>query len=159
MARIPEEYKSKTSAKFQKRLIYCISEIDCNKNDFAKLAGVNKDVITRASVYGIVPTVRSLIKIADCLNVSIPYLLGISDEENFFKSDSPTTFHIRLKQLTEENNTKFSAISNKMPFAKNSIYEWMRTGALPSLEYLYALTDYFKVTIDYLLGRSDDRTN
>lgn len=113
--------------------------------------------ITRASVYGIIPTVRSLIKIADYLNVSIPYLLGESDEENFFKSDPPTTFHARLKQLTEENNTKFSSISNKMPFAKNSIYEWMRTGALPSLEYLYALANYFHVSVDYLLGRTDDK--
>lgn len=157
MARIPEEYKNKTSYKFQKRLLYCINELDCNKNDFAKLAGINKDVITRASVYGIIPTVRSLIMIADYLNVSIPYLLGESDEENFFKSDPPTTFHARLKQLTEENNTKFSSISNKMPFAKNSIYEWMRTGALPSLEYLYALANYFHVSVDYLLGRTDDK--
>lgn len=157
MARIPEEYKNKTSYKFQKRLLYCISELDCNKNDFAKLAGVNKDVITRAAVYGIIPTVRSLTKIADYLNISISYLLGESDDETFFKSDSPTTFHLRLKQLSEENNTKFSSISNKMPFAKNSIYEWMRTGALPSLEYLFALAKYFNVSPDYLLGRTDDR--
>ena len=99
----------------------------------------------------------SLIKITDYLNVSIPYLLGVSDEENFFKFDSPTTFHIRLKELTEENDTKFSAVSNKMPFAKSSIYEWMRTGALPSLEYLHALADYFKVSIDFLLDRTDER--
>jgi transcriptional regulator with XRE-family HTH domain len=45
-----------------------------------------------------------------------------------------------------------------MPFAYNSIYEWKRTGCLPSLEYLNALADYFKVPIDYLLGRTDDRT-
>ena len=88
MTRIPEEYKSKTSNKFQKRLLYCISENECNKNNFAKLASVNKEIITRATVYGIIPSVRSLIKIADYLNVSIPYLLGISNETTFYKSDS-----------------------------------------------------------------------
>lgn len=155
MTRIPEEYKSKTSNKFQKRLLYCISENECNKNDFAKLAGVNKEIITRATVYGIIPSVRSLIKIADYLNVSIPYLLGISNETTFYKSDSPSSFHLRLDQLTQEKNTKYSQISNQMPFAKNSIYEWIRTGTLPTLEYLYALANYFKVSIDYLLGRTD----
>lgn len=155
MVRIPEYYKYITSNEFKQRLLFCISELECNKNDFAKIVGVNKEVISRATVYGIVPSVRSLIKIADHLNVSLPYLLGETNKSDFYKAETPTNFHTRLKELTEEKNIKFSQISNKMPFAKNSIYEWMRTGSLPSLEYLQALAEYFKVSPDYLLGRTD----
>ena len=44
-----------------------------------------------------------------------------------------------------------------MPFTKNFFYEWQRAKTLPSLEYLEAIADYFKVSIDYLLGRTDER--
>lgn len=42
-----------------------------------------------------------------------------------------------------------------MIFAKNSIYEWIRTNSLPSLDYLKELAEHFDVSIDYLLGRTD----
>lgn len=54
-----------------------------------------------------------------------------------------------------ENNLKYSQVARQMPFSANFFYEWERLGTLPSLEYLYALAEYFKVTPDYLLGRTD----
>ena len=157
MARRPEDFEVKTSVSFQKRLTSIIDENDCGRKEFAVYAGVNKEVITRAVVYGIIPSVKSLIKIADKIGVSIEYLLGESEDKIFYKAEKPTSFHERIKQLTEERGIKFSELSNKMPFAKNSIYEWMRTKGLPSLEYLKIMAGYFGVTVDYLLGRTDDR--
>lgn len=146
------------SEKFQNRIKQIIEDQDCNRKDFPNFVGVSRDVIIRATKYGIIPSLKSLIKIANKLNVSIPYLLGETDNIEFYLSEHPTTFHIRLKQLANERGVKYSAISNKMPFAYNSIYEWHRKGCLPSLEYLIPLADYFEVSIDYLLGRTDDRT-
>ncbi|MDE5666719.1 MAG: hypothetical protein K2I29_00595 [Clostridia bacterium] len=146
------------SEKFQNRIKQIIEDQDCNRKDFPNFVGVSRDVIIRATKYGIIPSLKSLIKIANNLNVSIPYLLGETDNIEFYLSEHPTTFHIRLEQLANERGVKYSAISNKMPFAYNSIYEWNRKGCLPSLEYLIPLADYFEVSIDYLLGRTDDRT-
>lgn len=157
MARNPEG-NIKISERFKKRIIQIIDDQDCAKKDFPKFVGVSKDVIIRATNYGIVPSLKSLIKIANKVSVSIPYLLGESDNNQFYLSEHPATFHIRLEQLATENNVKYSAISNKMPFAYNSIYEWNRTKCLPSLEYIKPIADYFEVSIDYLLGRTDDRT-
>ena len=44
-----------------------------------------------------------------------------------------------------------------MPFANNSFSEWFAKGTLPSLDYLKALAEYFNVSADYLLGRTDDK--
>lgn len=44
-----------------------------------------------------------------------------------------------------------------MPFGKTFFYEWQNKKTLPSLIYLEALADYFKVSLDYLSGRTDDR--
>ncbi len=157
MANNPEGTKN-VSEKFQKRIKQIIDEQECDKKDFPKFVGVSKDVIIRATKYGIIPSLKSLIKIADKVNVSLPYLLGETDNNDFYLAENPTTFHIRLEQLANERGEKYSTISNKMPFAYNSLYEWIRTGCLPSLEYIRPLAAYFKVSIDYLLGRTDDRT-
>ncbi len=157
MAKNPEN-SNNVSEKFQYRIKQIIDEQEFDKKDFPKFVDVSPAVIIRATKYGIIPSLKSLIKIADNVNVSLSYLLGETDNNEFYKSEHPTSFHIRLEELTIERGEKYSTISNKMPFAYNSIYEWKRTGCLPSLEYLNALADYFKVPIDYLLGRTDDRT-
>lgn len=158
MAKNPENTTNNISVKFQNRIKQIIADQDCDKKDFPKFVGVSRDVIIRATKYGIIPSIKSLIKIADKVNISITYLLGETNNDEFYLSESPTTFHIRLEQLANERGEKYSTISNKMPFAYNSIYEWMRKGCLPSLEYIKPLANYFKVSIDYLLGRTDDRT-
>lgn len=157
MAKNPENFNN-ISEKFQNRIKQIIDEQDCEKKDFHKFVGVSKEVIIRATKYGIIPSLKILIKIANKVNISITYLLGETDNTEFYMSENPTTFHIRLEQLANERGEKYSSISNKMPFAYNSIYEWIRTGSLPSLEYIKPLAKYFKVSIDYLLGRTDDRT-
>ena len=158
MSKSPEGFTNNISSIFQNRLQQIIADQDFDKRDFHKYVGISKDVIIRATKYGIIPSLKSLIKIADKVGVSLIYLLGETDNNEFYPSENPSTFHNRLKQLADEKGQKYSAISNKMPFAYNSIYEWIRTGCLPSLEYPRLLADYFKVSIDYLLGRTDDRT-
>ncbi len=157
MAKIPRDTEKRISPEFQKRLLELLDDQECTKNEFAALAGISKEVMARTTIYGIIPTVRTLIKLADFFNVSLLYLLAESDDPYFYKSESPKTFQERLKELVEENKTKYSQIAHNMPFTKNFFYEWERIGTIPSLDYLKALAEYFRVSPDYLLGRTDDR--
>ena len=146
MSKIPADTQKRISPEFQKRLLELLDDKECTKNEFANAAGISKEVVARITIYGIIPTVRTLIKLADYFDVSLLY-----------KSENPKTFQERLQSLIEENQTKYSQIAHKMPFSKNFFYEWERVGTIPSLEYLQALAEYFKVSPDYLLGRTDDR--
>ena len=157
MAKRPDGTEYATSAKFQKFLNEMIDELDLKKVQFAEAAGVSTSVIIRATVYQIVPSIKSLIKIADYLQVPILYMLGESEDANFSPAKEPTTFFERLEQLTSENDEKYSALSHTMSFAPNAVYEWIRTNSLPSLDYLKQLANHFNVSVDYLLGRTDDR--
>ena len=159
MSKLLESSQTRISMDFQHRLIELISDQECSNSDFAKLVGVSKDVISRAVLYGIIPSVRSLIKIADFLNISLEFLLAETDNTYFYIAEQPTTFNIRLEQLKVENNTKYSKIAHQMPFARNLFQEWLRRKTLPSLENLLSLSEYFNVSIDYLLGRTNDRHN
>ena len=158
MPRNPTVHPSqRISVELQERLNKLIKDNDCNKYQFASSVGVSKEVISRACLYGIIPSLQSLIKIADYLNISLLYLLGETDESHFLKSEQSLSFHDRLQQLASENNKKYSEIARKMVFPESYFHDWIRTKTLPSLDYLIMIADYFKVSPDYLLGRTDDK--
>lgn len=156
MSKIPADAQKRISKEFQKRLLDFMAEEEMTNEEFAAAVGISKTVLLRASIYGIIPSVRILIKLADYLNVSLEYLLGEKEEYAFCKAINPSSFHIRLDELSEMRKVKYSQIAHKMPFSRNFFYEWKRMNTLPSLEYLQALAMYFDVSIDYLLGRTDD---
>lgn len=151
------EYEGNISPAFRKRIEEITEDRELNKADLARGAGVSLPVITRAAVYGIIPRVKTLVKIADFLEVPIKYLLGETDESEFYRAEKPTTFWERTAALAAERGENFSRVASRMPFTKNFFYEWRRSKTYPSIEYLFALSEYFGVSPDYLLGRTDDR--
>lgn len=151
------EGQERLSPEFKKRLAELIEEKGCSKREFAQQVGVSKDVIIRGTMYGIVPSLQSLIKIADSLNMPLDYLLGRNEDAHFYKSETGATFHTRIVELANEKGVKYSEIAHKMPFPNSYFYDWQREKTLPSLEYLRAIAEYFKVSIDYLLGRTDEK--
>ena len=151
------EGQERLSPEFQKQLAELIEEKGCSKREFAQQVGVSKDVIIRGTMYGIVPSLQSLIKIADSLNMPLDYLLGRNEDAHFYKSETGATFHTRIVELANEKGVKYSEIAHKMPFPNSYFYDWQREKTLPSLEYLRAIAEYFKVSIDYLLGRTDEK--
>ena len=155
MSKNPADAPDRISKKFQNRILEIIDDEDCDKFELGRRAGISKPVMTRATLYGIIPTVPILIRLANHLNIPIAYLLGESDDKAFFKSDSPTTFHIRLEELKTERRTTYSKMASIMSFPCNYFYDWIRTKSLPSLEFLKPIAQYFKVSLDYLLGRTD----
>ena len=157
MARILKDTEKKLSPEFQNRLKEFIDDNEWNNEQFAALVGVSKPVILRATIYGIIPALRQLIKIADYMNVPLEYLLGESDDSYFYKSENPTTFHTRLEELARERKVTYAEIAHTMPFTKTYFYEWQKKKTLPSLDYLRVLAEYFRVSPDYLLGRTDYR--
>jgi len=160
MSNLQNEYK--VSHKFRQRLLELIADFyfenpDYSVYDFGVQAGVSKNIITHCVNYAIVPSARTLIKIADCLNVSLSYLLARTDENNFVKSEEPVTFQERLQEIMKEKGLKQADITNKASFPKNSISVWLKRNIYPSLENLYVLASVLDVSPDYLLDRTDDR--
>lgn len=159
MPKMPENTENRTSILFKNRLLEIMDENDCKNNNrkFAALVGLSTPVISRATIYGIVPSVRPLIKMADTLECSIPYLLGEVDANDFFMAEPQTTFHLRLEELINEYKVNYGQISQQMQFPRTYFYEWQKERTLPSLDYLNDIAEYFDVSIDFLLGRTNIR--
>lgn len=59
----------------------------------------------------------------------------------------------RIKELTNAHGISIAELERKLNFANGSITKWDKQS--PSSERLQAVADYFDVTTDYLLGRTD----
>ncbi len=144
------------SNEFQKRFKELSDEININKVQIAKQIGITYSTFSKIYNYGIVPRTAVLIQIADFFNVSIEFLLAMTDEEYFDKSKSHQTFRERLVLLKEKNSIKsYYSLSEKLHIDRKVISNWLHIGFLPEISNLELLSDFFDVSLDYLLGRTD----
>lgn len=65
-----------------------------------------------------------------------------------------TTFD-RVKELSQKRGISLSKLEETLGLGKNSIYALKRNQ--PSAERLQEIADYFNVSTDYLLGRTDNQ--
>lgn len=148
------------SKEFQKRIIELADGlVGKNKSEKADNIGIDRTSFSSAYNYGIIPKTPTLIKFADYFNVSIEFLMGLTNNEHFVKSDKPTNFFERLDILrAQKGKIANNALSKEVHIHRNNIRQWYKIQCLPLIDDLIILADYFEVSIDYLLGRTDDST-
>lgn len=65
-----------------------------------------------------------------------------------------TTFD-RLKNLCDEQKISIVELEEKLGFGKNSLYGWKKK--VPNGANLEKVADFFNISVDYLLGRTDKK--
>lgn len=61
----------------------------------------------------------------------------------------------RIRELMEEEGLNQSRLAEKVGVKQNTISAWLLGKKEPSIRSLWLLADFFKVDIDYLVGRKD----
>lgn len=148
----------KVSAIFQNRLSQALKGEKGSNVELAKQIGVSKDIMIKASNAGIIPSTRSLIKIADYVEESIDYLIGLTNKSVSAKSLDSINFQDRIKDLIIENHTKKGTVAAATGISRSLFNSWEKNNYIPSIEILFQLSKYFSVSIDYLLARTDTKT-
>lgn len=133
MANPQNRITTQISEKFKNRLLKILDDEGCSKNELARSAGISCTIMSRMTVYGIVPTTAILIKLANCLEFPIAYILGESDDKEFYKSENPTTFHVRLEELRKEKNTTYPKIAYILNFPDSYFRIWIYRRSFLSL--------------------------
>lgn len=111
---------------------------------------------------GKTPNIKNLVKLSNYFLCSVDFLVGVVDEDKNknFNPDFEFAFDIfyaRLLELMKERNTNsFYSLSQNTGVHKNTFYNW-KTSKNPTIETLIKLSDYFGVSIDYLIGRSESK--
>ena len=63
----------------------------------------------------------------------------------------------RLRELRKEQGVARQDLADEMLISKRTIARYESGERQPTLSMVFDLADYFKVSIDYLVGRSDVR--
>ncbi len=69
-----------------------------------------------------------------------------------------SSFADRLHYLRKSNDIRAEDLADKIGLKKRIIFAYENNEAKPSFKTLLFLADYFDVSLDYLVGRSDDPT-
>lgn len=67
------------------------------------------------------------------------------------------SFSFRLKNLRKEKNISQEKLANDLGYSRSTIANYEQNTRLPSADVLTRIADYFEVSLDYLLGRSNIR--
>ncbi len=148
------------SLTFKERFIELADELDVSSHtEKSKVIGISNTTYFNIYNYGVIPTTTSLMRIADYFNISIDYLIGNTDIDSFIKSNEPISFWERLNSLrTESNIPTIYKLADSIHIHRNNIAQWKKQSSIPLIDDVELIADYFNVSIDYLLGRTDDRT-
>lgn len=147
----PNEFRY--SPVFQKRLSLLLRGDSRSNVEIAKDMGISKDVLIRARNIGEIPSAKILLKAANYLETPVEYLLGLIDRE--YEIDIVSDFQTRLEELKKRDSKKNGTIASALGFSRSLFNAWKDKNYLPSVETIYMLSRYFKVSMDYLLGRTD----
>jgi len=66
-------------------------------------------------------------------------------------------FSDRLKELRKEKNLTLRDLANKIGTTKSTLSRYETNDGMPKQDILEDLADYFEVTTDYLLGRTNQK--
>ncbi len=96
-------------------------------------------------------TFVALVEFFDC---SADYLLGLTeyqkDGEHYF--DAPP-FNVSLKNAFAKSGKSQYGLVKQQKISASLVFDWLTGKRLPSMENLVKLSEYFEVSVDYLLGR------
>lgn len=86
--------------------------------------------------------------LADLLGVSVPYLLGLDNSGRTVESVKMTNFQL----LVKESNKSLTKISQETGISYSTLGNYNQGTRTPKRENAKILSDYFGVSIPYLLG-------
>ena len=65
-------------------------------------------------------------------------------------------FHEHLRDIRKTHKSTQKQVANAIKVSERNYQDWEYGNTKPGFDALIALADYFDVSLDYLVGRSDD---
>ena len=136
------------------------------QSDLGEHIGLSKQAINDIEQGRRQTTITKAILLARLFNTTVEYLIGDTDKaerpdnlsfmERFFVNDEIIRFSDRLKSIRVSKNLSPVDIAANTTLKKSQYIKLETAGTLPNLYDLIILADYFNVSIDYLVGRTDN---
>lgn len=70
--------------------------------------------------------------------------------------ETKTNFGESLNEILTDRNIKVKDFAKSVNISLATVYSWMSNSTEPALSSVIAIADYFKCSVEFLIGRSDD---
>ncbi len=137
--------------KFQQTLKELLSSKGINRKQLAERIDISTSALNGYFNENLYPTSDILIKMSDFFEVSINYLLGFEDVE---LKNTNRAFIENYNTLLKDKNISIAKSLRDMNMGNKNYSVWKK-GKIPKTYNLIAIAEYFDVSVDYLLGRSE----
>ena len=141
---------------------------DMTQEEFGKKFGIVKSTVSLYESGKSTPNDELKKQICDYFNISVDYLLGVSDDKHrnspsddkdffffffFDDKDLQEVFVSALKTALETQNMTVSELCEKTEIDVDTCNQYLTGEHAPTLEHLVELAKALDVSIDYLLGQ------
>ncbi len=142
---------------FMKNFQELLDDNNLTIRSFSEKSGIPFQVLYSYKNQDYYPTLSIAEKIANYFGCSFNYLFGVDEylQREDFKPMNVSLFYPRYISLLEKNKVSHYFLYKRIGLNNSSITKWKR-GAIPKVESLKLIAEYFNVSIDYLVGRSDN---
>lgn len=134
-----------------------LSELIFDRNitveEFSKTVGIAFSEVYRYLRKECLPKLSNVIKIADCYDCSIDYMLGFTPYNDGATYRKTPPFCESFKKLLQDKAVTRYKLNKQTGISINCIDSWYHGNFTPSLDNAIILAKYFDCTLDYLLGR------
>ncbi len=142
------------------KIDFLLKEKGLKQIDLTNYLGVPKAIYTGWKTGRTKSYQKHLSKIADFFGVSVDYLLGKTETTD---PDAPTLspekqkiIVDRISGLCEEKSVSINQMLKETNLNK-SLVDNLKKGSIPSVDKIECVADYFGVSVDYLLGKTEQK--
>lgn len=140
------------------KIISLLSAQNKKQKELTDYLGISKNSFTDWKSGRIKSYTKYIPQIAEYLGVTTDYLLGRAEiDENFADEVSVgSRFNDIFERLCREKGVSPNAVAKQLSISSGSVSEWKK-GRVPQNAKLRIIAEYFNVSTDYLLGKTDVR--
>lgn len=124
--------------------------------DISESTGIYHNLITDWLKGDYQPSLKNAIKIANFLDCSLDYMFQFTSYKHFKHRIPYVSFETRLDALMRETHIGYNKIITELDLSNSSVSKW-RKGSLPRLNVVPCLAKLFDVSVEYLIGRTDEK--
>lgn len=155
---------------FNDRLKRLREEKKMTQSQVAKQCGMVIRAYQRLENEEAKPNFDSLLSFASYYNISVDWLMGRTDDRALHQpcvicvpqccgsqEERNMVFNNRLKKLRQEKKVTQGQAAELCGMGLRAYQRLENDGAKPHFSHLMSLSNYYNVSVDWLMGRTDDR--
>jgi len=138
------------------KLFFLREELDLTQEDMANIIGVSRVAISQWETTKEIIPLDKLNKYANYFNVSMDYILGISNVKNYDIKNKELDRKIissRLVEIRKNNNLSQSALAKLLNTTHSTISSYESGKTLILTTFAYQICLKYKISMDWLCGK------